>query len=76
VILEHPVELKNYIEGMGAKDFSSRDAYTELASGAPRKQSPPAGEGDPGGLLAVPVPQATGVLFGMGAKRVKIEDRR
>ena len=25
VILEHPVELKNYIEGMGAKDFSARE---------------------------------------------------
>jgi len=36
VILEQPVQLKNFIEGTGAKDFSARDAYTELASSVPR----------------------------------------
>ena len=36
VILESPVELKEYIEGMGAADYSSRDAYAELAASTPR----------------------------------------
>ena len=36
VILEQPVQLKNFIHGTGAKDFSARDAYTELESSVPR----------------------------------------
>ena len=36
VILENPKELTEYIEGCGATDYSTRDAYSELSSGTPR----------------------------------------
>ncbi len=36
VILENPQELRDYIGGAGAKDFSTRDAFTELGAGTPR----------------------------------------
>ena len=36
VILESPIELMNYIEGMEAHDYSSRDAYSELGASTPR----------------------------------------
>lgn len=36
VILEHPQELVSYIQGHGAKDYSTRDAFAEIASGKAR----------------------------------------
>jgi MoaA/NifB/PqqE/SkfB family radical SAM enzyme len=36
VILENPQELVEYIQGHGAKDYSTRDAFAEIASGTPR----------------------------------------
>lgn len=36
VILENPEELVDYIKGHGAKDYSTRDALAEIASGKPR----------------------------------------
>lgn len=66
VILEHPVELKNYIQGMGAKDFSSRDAYTELASGAPRNSHHLPGEEIPEDYWLYRFLKRQ-VFFGMGA---------
>ena len=36
VILEHPQELVKYIQGNKAADYSTRDAYTEIAAGTPR----------------------------------------
>lgn len=36
VILECPQELVQFMQGHGAKDYSSRDAYAEIAAGTPR----------------------------------------
>ena len=66
VILENPVELKNYISGMGAKDFSTRDAYTELASGAPRNSHHLPGEEIPEDYWLYRFLKRQ-VFFGMGA---------
>ncbi|MHB1034359.1 MAG: radical SAM/SPASM domain-containing protein [Pirellulales bacterium] len=44
VILERPAELKEYLQGMGARDFSGRDAYAELAASTPRNSHHLVGE--------------------------------
>jgi hypothetical protein len=66
VILENPVELKNYIQGMGAQDFSSRDAYAELSASTPRHSHHLAGEEIPEDFWLYRFLKRQ-VFFGMGA---------
>jgi MoaA/NifB/PqqE/SkfB family radical SAM enzyme len=66
VILEHPQELKEYIEGHGAKDYSSRDGYTELGRSKPRHSQHLPGEEIPEDYWVYRVLKKN-VFFGMGA---------
>jgi MoaA/NifB/PqqE/SkfB family radical SAM enzyme len=66
VILESPTELKNYIEKMGAKDFSARDAYSELAACTPRSSHHLPGEEIPEDYWLYRFLKSQ-VFFGMGA---------
>jgi MoaA/NifB/PqqE/SkfB family radical SAM enzyme len=66
VILEHPVELKNYIKGAGAADYSSRDAFAELASASPRNSHHLPGEEIPEDYWLYRFLKRQ-VFFGMGA---------
>lgn len=66
VILEHPQELVKYIQGHGAADYSTRDAFAEIASGKPRHSHHLAGEEIPEDHWMYYFLK-TQVFFGMGA---------
>jgi MoaA/NifB/PqqE/SkfB family radical SAM enzyme len=66
VILESPVELKNFIKSTGAADYSSRDAYGELESMSPRHSHHLAGEEIPEDYWLYRFLKKQ-VFFGMGA---------
>ena len=66
VILENPVELKNYIHDAGARDFSTRDAFTELGSSTPRNSHHMPGEEIPEDYWLYRFLKRQ-VFFGMGA---------
>jgi hypothetical protein len=66
VILENPIELKNYIHEMGAQDFSTRDAYAELGASTPRHSHHLPGEEIPEDFWLYRFLKRQ-VFFGMGA---------
>ena len=66
VILEHPQELVKYIQGHGAKDYSGRDAYKEIASGTPRSSHHLPGDEIPEDFWFYRFLKSQ-VFFGMGA---------
>jgi hypothetical protein len=66
VILEHPQELKDYIEGHGARDYSSRDSYAELGRSRPRHSQHLPGEEIPEDYWVYRLLKKN-VFFGMGA---------
>ncbi|QDU61022.1 Antilisterial bacteriocin subtilosin biosynthesis protein AlbA [Planctomycetes bacterium Pan216] len=66
VILEHPQELVEYIGGMGAQDFSGRDALAEINAGSPRSSHHLPGEEIPEDFWLYRFLKRQ-VFFGMGA---------
>jgi hypothetical protein len=66
VILEYPQELTEYIRSHGAKDYSSRDAYAELAAGKPRNSQHLPGKEIPEDYWVYRLLKKN-VFFGMGA---------
>jgi MoaA/NifB/PqqE/SkfB family radical SAM enzyme len=66
VILEHPKELTQYIQGCGAKDYSTRDAFAELGAGEPRHSHDLPGEEIPEDHWLYRFMKKR-VFFGMGA---------
>jgi MoaA/NifB/PqqE/SkfB family radical SAM enzyme len=66
VILEHPQELVEFMKRHEARDFSSRDAYTELASGTPRSSQHLPGREIPEDFWLYRLLKKN-VFFGMGA---------
>jgi MoaA/NifB/PqqE/SkfB family radical SAM enzyme len=66
VILEHPQELVKFIQGHGAKDYSGRDAYREIAAGSPRSSHHLPGDEIPEDFWFYRFLKSQ-VFFGMGA---------
>jgi len=66
VILEHPQELVKFIQGHGAKDYSGRDAYKEIASGTSRSSHHLPGDEIPEDFWFYRFLKSQ-VFFGMGA---------
>lgn len=66
VILEHPAELKQFIEGHGARDCSARDAYAELGACTTRSSHHLPGEEIPEDFWLYRFLKSQ-VFFGMGA---------
>jgi hypothetical protein len=66
VILEHPQELVSYMKGMGAKDYSGRDAYSEINSITPRNSQHLPGQEIPEDFWFYRF-MKNQVFFGMGA---------
>lgn len=66
VILEHPQELVRYIQGMGALDYSGRDAYAEINAGSPRSSHHLPGDEIPEDFWFYRFLKSQ-VFFGMGA---------
>lgn len=66
VILEHPQELVDFIRGHGARDYSTRDAFAEIASGQPRHSHHLPGDEIPEDYWMYKFLKSQ-VFFGMGA---------
>lgn len=66
VILEHPKELHDFIKGHGAKDYSGRDMYGELARMTPRNSQHLPGREIPEDFWFYRFLKSQ-VFFGMGA---------
>lgn len=66
VILENPQELVEYIQGHGARDYSTRDAFAEIGCGTPRKSQHMPGQEIPESYWVYRFLK-NNVFFGMGA---------